>query len=42
MIRNAAGEQVERPIKLSAVSGAMIGKGKHRHFMLKEIYEQPQ
>jgi glucosamine--fructose-6-phosphate aminotransferase (isomerizing) len=33
---------VERPIKLSAVSGAMIGKGEHRHFMLKEIYEQPQ
>jgi glucosamine--fructose-6-phosphate aminotransferase (isomerizing) len=42
VIRNAAGEQVERPIKLSAVSGAMIGKGEHRHFMLKEIYEQPQ
>ena len=42
VIRNAAGEQVDRPIKLSAVSGAMIGKGEHRHFMLKEIYEQPQ
>jgi glucosamine--fructose-6-phosphate aminotransferase (isomerizing) len=42
VVRNAAGEQVERPIKLSAVSGAMIGKGEHRHFMLKEIYEQPQ
>src|SRR3954471_21933025 len=42
VIRNEAGERVERPIKLSAVSGAMIGKGEHRHFMLKEIYEQPQ
>jgi glucosamine--fructose-6-phosphate aminotransferase (isomerizing) len=42
VIRNAAGEQVERPIKLSTVSAAMMGKGEHRHFMLKEIYEQPQ
>ena len=42
VIRNAAGEQVERSIKLSAVSGVMIGKSEHRHFMLKEIYEQPQ
>lgn len=33
--------QVEREVKLSAVSGAAIGKGNHAHFMLKEIYEQP-
>jgi glucosamine--fructose-6-phosphate aminotransferase (isomerizing) len=33
--------KVERKIVLSAVSGAMIGKGNHRHFMHKEIYEQP-
>ena len=32
---------VERAIKLSNISGAMIGKGEYRHFMLKEIYEQP-
>jgi len=32
---------VERAITLSGVSGAMIDKGNHRHFMLKEIYEQP-
>ena len=32
---------VEREIKESAHSGAMIGKGNYRHFMLKEIYEQP-
>ena len=25
----------------TAVSGALIGKGDFRHFMLKEIYEQP-
>ena len=32
---------VERPITETALSGAMIGKGNYRHFMLKEIYEQP-
>jgi glucosamine--fructose-6-phosphate aminotransferase (isomerizing) len=32
---------VERPVTLSGVSGAMIDKGNHRHFMQKEIYEQP-
>ena len=32
---------VERPIKQSSVSGAMIGKGDYRHFMQKEIHEQP-
>ena len=31
-----------RQIQVTALSGAMIGKGGHRHFMLKEIYEQPQ
>ncbi|MGB0684340.1 MAG: glutamine--fructose-6-phosphate transaminase (isomerizing) [Magnetovibrionaceae bacterium] len=36
------GQAVERPIKLTELSGALIGKGNHRHFMLKEIYEQPQ
>jgi glucosamine--fructose-6-phosphate aminotransferase (isomerizing) len=32
---------VERPILLTALSGALIGKGNHRHFMEKEIVEQP-
>ena len=32
---------VERPITLSGVTGALIDKGNHRHFMQKEIYEQP-
>ena len=32
---------VERPITISGVTGALIDKGNHRHFMLKEIYEQP-
>jgi glucosamine--fructose-6-phosphate aminotransferase (isomerizing) len=32
---------VERPVTVSGVSGAMIDKGNYRHFMQKEIYEQP-
>ncbi|MBN8819551.1 MAG: glutamine--fructose-6-phosphate transaminase (isomerizing) [Sphingomonas sp.] len=32
---------VERAVTVSGVSGAMIDKGNHRHFMQKEIYEQP-
>ncbi|HBC08091.1 MAG TPA: glutamine--fructose-6-phosphate transaminase (isomerizing) [Rhodospirillaceae bacterium] len=32
----------ERPVRLTELSGAAIGKGGYRHFMLKEIYEQPQ
>jgi glucosamine--fructose-6-phosphate aminotransferase (isomerizing) len=33
--------RVERPIVQSGASGQLIDKGNHRHFMLKEIYEQP-
>ena len=42
VIRTLDGTPVERPVHLSAQSGAMIGKGEHRHFMAKEIFEQPQ
>jgi glutamine---fructose-6-phosphate transaminase (isomerizing) len=40
-IRTAEDVVVEREVKLSSVSGGLVGKGNHRHFMLKEIYEQP-
>ena len=40
-IRDANGYLVKRETKLTALSGAMVGKGNHQHFMLKEIYEQP-
>jgi glucosamine--fructose-6-phosphate aminotransferase (isomerizing) len=39
--RRAAPEKVERPVRETAVIGAMIGKGNYRHFMEKEIHEQP-
>ena len=32
---------VEREITISGVTGALIDKGNHRHFMQKEIFEQP-
>ena len=32
---------VQREIKLTALSGAMVGKGQYRHYMQKEIFEQP-
>jgi glucosamine--fructose-6-phosphate aminotransferase (isomerizing) len=40
-IFDAANQPVERPVRETALSGAMIGKGNHRHFMKKEIFEQP-
>ena len=36
-----ANRPVTKEIHESAISGARIGKGRHRHFMLKEIHEQP-
>jgi glutamine---fructose-6-phosphate transaminase (isomerizing) len=33
--------QVDRPIVESGASAAMIEKGNHRHYMQKEIFEQP-
>lgn len=34
-------QPVARPITSSGVSGALIEKGNYRHFMQKEIFEQP-
>ncbi len=36
-----AGREVIRPVTMATISGGMIDKGNYRHFMLKEIYEQP-
>jgi glucosamine--fructose-6-phosphate aminotransferase (isomerizing) len=33
--------EVKREIRDSGISGEMTGKGNHRHYMLKEIHEQP-
>jgi glutamine---fructose-6-phosphate transaminase (isomerizing) len=40
-IYDHANEPVVRAITQSGVDGELISKGNHRHFMIKEIYEQP-
>ncbi|WP_020591934.1 glutamine--fructose-6-phosphate transaminase (isomerizing) [Kiloniella laminariae] len=40
-IRDLDGNLLNREVVQTAVSGAMIGKGQYRHFMMKEIFEQP-
>lgn len=40
-VYDAGDQPVTRPVITSTASGAMIGKGNHRHYMEKEIYEQP-
>src|SRR3546814_12091356 len=40
-IHDANDLPVERKVQKSAVSGALIVKGDYRHFMQKEIFEQP-
>ncbi|HED16537.1 MAG TPA: glutamine--fructose-6-phosphate transaminase (isomerizing) [Gammaproteobacteria bacterium] len=41
-IYNAAGEEVERKEHLSELSANAVERGQYRHYMLKEIYEQPR
>ncbi|PQJ95336.1 glutamine--fructose-6-phosphate transaminase (isomerizing) [Chromatium okenii] len=41
-IWNRDGVLVERPVKTSAVNADAAERGAYRHFMLKEIFEQPQ
>ena len=35
------GAEVDRPVRETELSGALIGKGNYDHFMQKEIFEQP-
>ncbi|MDX1581010.1 MAG: glutamine--fructose-6-phosphate transaminase (isomerizing), partial [Alphaproteobacteria bacterium] len=41
VIHDETGAVMERPIKTASQSGGAIDKGNYRHFMLKEIHEQP-
>jgi glucosamine--fructose-6-phosphate aminotransferase (isomerizing) len=41
-IRDADGLRVNRPVIKTTASAALIDKGNHRHFMAKEIHEQPE
>ncbi|MDB5392654.1 MAG: glmS [Rhodospirillales bacterium] len=40
-IYDVEGTIIDRPILQSSVSGILTGKGEYRHYMLKEIHEQP-
>src|SRR3954470_4466118 len=41
-VRDATGKKVEREVQKSNASAFLIDKGNHRHFMAKEIHEQPE
>ena len=40
-IFNAAGQPVDRPTRIVSASAALVEKGNYRHFMEKEIHDQP-
>src|SRR5215510_490576 len=41
-VHDAAGSKVDRPVLKSNASAFLVDKGNHRHFMAKEIHEQPE
>ena len=41
-VYDRAGKPVERPRVKSVASSLLVDKGNHRHFMAKEIHEQPE
>jgi len=41
-IRDGSDAIVQRELMVSQASALMVDKGNHRHFMAKEIYEQPE
>jgi glutamine---fructose-6-phosphate transaminase (isomerizing) len=41
-VHDAAGHAVKRTVIKSAASAFLVDKGNHRHFMAKEIHEQPE
>src|SRR5262249_856951 len=41
-VRDQSGAPVERAVLKSNASAFLIDKGNHRHFMAKEIFEQPE
>jgi glucosamine--fructose-6-phosphate aminotransferase (isomerizing) len=41
-IRDRSGNAVERVVTRSLATALLVDKGNHRHFMVKEIHEQPE
>ncbi len=42
VVRDSAGHPVERSVQTIPTGAFVVSKGNHRHFMAKEIYEQPE
>ncbi len=42
LIRDESGAKAERPVHITQASALLADKGNHRHFMAKEIHEQPE
>jgi len=42
VVRDAQDREVKRPIVKSSISTQLVDKGNHKHFMAKEIHEQPE
>jgi glucosamine--fructose-6-phosphate aminotransferase (isomerizing) len=41
-VRDVSGRRVKRAVQKSNASAFLVDKGNHRHFMAKEIHEQPE
>lgn len=41
IVFDETGKEIIRPISIASAASGMIDKGNYRHFMMKEIYEQP-
>ncbi len=42
MIYDSSDLLVQRPMRMTTVGASLVDKGNHRHFMAKEIFEQPE
>ena len=42
VVRDVEDREVKRPIVKSSISTQLVDKGNHKHFMAKEIHEQPE
>jgi len=42
VVHDASGNTVKRPVIRSTASAVLVDKGNHKHFMGKEIHEQPE
>ena len=39
---DASGARIERPVRISELTANSVARGEYRHYMLKEIFEQPR